>query len=141
MINGMKSAIVNSSQLNELFDKLRKAGHGAIIKFDSTGSGQPVEGIIFDPASERPSGFEDGIFVAVPSDVENIYYLDPEQSRKEGQLIVKVLPAKPEEQAPPPVPEDLLKEFEYIGQVPGVKRGGGATGDACSKHKGIIDLN
>jgi len=99
-----------------------------------------MEGIIFDPGPQRPSGFEEGIFVAVPSQPDNIYYLDPETSRKEGRLIIQVLPGTVEKPPEPP-PEDLLKEFEYLGREPDVKRGGGAAGEECSKHKGIIELN
>jgi len=132
---------VNSAQLDELFERLRKAGHGAVIRFDANNSGQPVEGIIFDPGPQRPAGFDEGIFVAVPSEPETIYYLDPKASSKEGQLVVKVLPVTREKPASPALPDELLKEFEYIGQAPDVKRGGGATGQACSKHKGIIELD
>jgi len=132
---------MNSAQLNELFDKLRKAGHGAIIKFDADNSGQMVEGVIFDPGPERPFGSEDGIFVVVPSDPDNFYYLDPEESGKEGQLVAKVVPLPRNKSVSPVPPEELLKEFDYIGRAPDVKRGGGATGEACSKHKGIIGLD
>ncbi len=130
--------IVNQPKIDEIFDKLRKAGHGAVIKFDASNSGQSIEGIIFEPGTQRPSGYESGIFVSVPSDEKLIYYLDPEASREEGRLVIKLIELKPKKPAPEVGPEELLKDFEHLRQAPDVKRGGGAAGEACSKHKGIV---
>ncbi|UCD56935.1 MAG: hypothetical protein JSV16_14105 [Candidatus Hydrogenedentota bacterium] len=131
---------MNSPEIDELFDKLRKAGHGSVITFDAADSGEPVEGIIFDPGPHRRAGFESGVFVAIPSDANHIYYLDPDASKQEGRLIIQVIPTDAEMQAPESLLEDLMREFEHIRHAPDVKRGGGTTGEDCSKHKGIVEL-
>lgn len=131
---------MNAPEIERIFEKLREAEHGAIIKLGVSDTGEPVEGIIFEPSFERPPGFESGIFITIPSEAEKVYYLDPEASKEQGRLIIKVLPAKLGEPVAKPSPEDLLKEFEELRNAPGVKRGGGTTGEACSKAKGIIDV-
>ena len=132
---------MNNSESDSQFEKLRKAGHGAIIRFDPTGSGQQVEGVIFKPSPEqRPSGYEDGIFVMVPSDADHVYYLDPEASRQEGRMIIQVHEVSPQKPTLAQNPEELLKEFEYLRKAADIKIGGGAIGEACSKDKGIVEL-
>lgn len=131
---------MNTSEIDRIFDKLRNAEHGTLIKIGANESGKPVEGIIYDPGSLRPPGHEDGVFISVPSDDKHIYYLDPEASRQEQRLIVKLLPAKREKPTAKECPEDMLKEFDYLRQSSNVKRGGGAVGEACSKAKGLIDI-
>jgi hypothetical protein len=131
---------VNSPEIDKIFEKLRKAGHGSIIKFDASNTGQPVEGIIFDPGLGRPPGYESGVFVMVPSDSKHVYYLDPEASKKQGRLIIQMIDKKEEESAPESLVEDSLKEFEYIRKAPDIKRGGGATGETQSKYVGIVDV-
>jgi hypothetical protein len=131
---------VNAPEIDKLFARLRKAGHGSVIKFDASNSGQAVEGIIIDPGPQRPAGFESGVFITVPSDPDHIYYLDPDASKKEGRLIIQMLEVPKKEPVPEVRVEDLLSDFEQIRQAPDVKRGGGATGEACSKHTGIIEL-
>lgn len=102
----------------------------------------PVEGIILEPGPERPPGYEDGVFVSVPSDPSHIYYLDPEASREQGKLVFQVIDLV---QAEPRVQrensEEYLKQFEHLWQAPDVKRGGGATSETRSKHKGIVELS
>jgi hypothetical protein len=127
---------VNAPEIERIFERLREAEHGAIIKLGVSDTGEPVEGIIFEPSFKRPPGFESGIFITIPSESEKVYYLDPEASKEEGRLIIKELG----EPVAKPSPEDLLKEFEHVRNAPGVKRGGGTTGEACSKAKGIIDV-
>lgn len=129
---------MNAPKIDEIFDKLRKAGHGAVVKFDANSSGEPVEGIIVEPGPQRPSGYESGIFVTVPSDEKHIYYLDPEASREQGRLVIQMIEMKNEKSPPMAPPEELLREFEHLRQAPDVRRGGGAAGEACSKHKGIV---
>jgi hypothetical protein len=130
---------VNSPEIDRLFDKLRKAGNGAVIKLDTSNKGAIVEGVIFEPSAGRPPGFESGIFVKVPSEESKIYYLDPEASREQGRIIMQMLEVK---KNPPPetVPEDFLREFEHLQTASDVKRGGGATNEARSKATGTIDL-
>lgn len=132
---------MNAPEIDRIFEKLRKAGHGSIIKFDASNSGQPVEGIIFEPGPKRPPGFESGVFVMVPSEKSRVYYLDPDASREQGRLVIQVLGAKAEQSAEASPPPDLLKELEYIQNAPGVKRGGGATAEAYSKHKGVVEIS
>jgi hypothetical protein len=136
----METRVVNGPEIEKIFDKLRKAGHGSVIKFDANESGQPVEGIIFEPVPRRPAGFEAGVFVMVPTDPEHVYYFDPESSREQKRLIIRLLAAKKGQEAPAPDVEGHLKEFEYLRQSPGVHIGGGATGEMHSKVKGIVDL-
>lgn len=132
---------MNPAELDKIFEKLRKAAHGSIIRFDASNSGQPVEGIIFEPGPHRPSGYESGIFVMVPSEPDHIYYLDPNASRQQGRLIIQMIEKKTEEPTPESLVEDLLKPFEYIRKAPDIKRGGGATGENRSKFKGLIELD
>ncbi len=131
---------MNQAELDKIFEKLRKAAHGSIIRFDASNSGQPVEGIIFEPGPRRPPGYESGIFVMVPSDSKHIYYLDPNASKEQGRLIIQMIEKKTEEPTPESLVEDFLRPFEYIRKAPDIKRGGGATGEARSKYKGIMDL-
>ena len=130
---------MDASEIDKLFLKMRKAGHGSLIKFDALGTGQMVEGIIFEPVPRRPPGFEAGIFVSVPSDKNAIYYFDPEASKKQGRIIAQKLDAK-QEKAQETMPDDDLKEFEHIRQAPDVKIGGGAVGESHSKYTAILDL-
>ncbi len=132
---------MNPPEIDRIFERLRKAGHGSLIRFDASNSGQPVEGIIFDPGTRRPPGYESGLFVMVPSDAEHVYYLDPNASREQGRLIIQMIEKKTEEPSPDALIEDMLKEFEYLRKAPDIKRGGGATGEDRSKYKGIIDLD
>ncbi|RJP69473.1 MAG: hypothetical protein C4532_11000 [Candidatus Abyssobacteria bacterium SURF_17] len=131
---------MNAPEIDKIFEKLRKAGHGSIIKFDASNSGQPVEGIIFEPSPKRPPGYESGVFVMVPSEKNRVYYLDPDASKEQGRLIIQVIGPKAEQSAEQPSPEELLKDFEDVWKASHVKRGGGATGEAYSKHKGIIEV-
>jgi hypothetical protein len=128
--------MVNASEIDRIFEKLREAEHGAVIKLGLPDSEKPVEAIIFEPAPSRPAGHENGVFVTVPSDDGKVFYLDPEASREQGRLILKVLPLQAEKPDAPPMPEDSLGQ---IRQAPDIKRGGGTSGETCSKHKGIID--
>ncbi|MBI4830548.1 MAG: hypothetical protein HY801_03135, partial [Candidatus Lindowbacteria bacterium] len=73
---------MNAPELEKIFERLRKAGHGSIVKFDANESGQPIEGIIFEPSPRRPAGFEAGVFVMVPADPEHVYYFDPDSSKQ-----------------------------------------------------------
>lgn len=118
---------------------MRKAGHGSLIKFDASGTGQLAEGIIFEPVPRRPPGFEAGVFVTVPSDKNAIYYFDPEASKKQGRIIAQKLDAKQEKEQETP-PDNALKEFDHIRNAPGVKIGGGAVGESHSKYTGILNL-
>jgi len=135
---------VNGPEIDKIFDKLREAEHGSIIKLGLPNSNDPVEAIIFEPSPQRPPGYETGIFVSVPSDNEKIYYLDPEASREKGRLVLKVLSlngengnSKPEGNA---TGIDPLAEFDYLREAPDIKRGGGATGEQYSKAKGLLDV-
>jgi len=132
---------VNPAEIDKQFEKWRNAGHGAVVHFDADGSGQRIAGIIFEPGPQRPTGYEDGIFVSVPTDADRIYYLDPEASREQGRLIMQVIDMKPEAPAGEITPEALLKDFDYIRQAPEVKRGGGAISERNSKDCGIIDIS
>lgn len=131
---------MNAPEIENLFEKLRKAGHGSLIKFDAFNSGESVDGIIFEPIPQRPPGYESGIFVSVPSDLEHIYYFDPEASREQGRLVVQVLDSKRKKSAVEPVPDEFVKEYEHLRRLPEVKMGGGATGEANSRHKGVVEL-
>ncbi|RJP23889.1 MAG: hypothetical protein C4520_05460 [Candidatus Abyssobacteria bacterium SURF_5] len=131
---------MNISDIEKIFEKMRKAGHGSLIRFDAAGKGQAVEGIIFEPSDGRPPGFESGIFVNVPSDTGATYYFDFEASKQQGRIVVQKLDMKKTEPEPV-VPEEFLKEFEHVRQAPDVKIGGGAVGELYSKYKGLIELN
>lgn len=131
--------MVNASEIDRIFEKLREAEHGAVIKLGLSDSEKPVDAIIFEPAPSRPDGYENGVFVTVPSDDGKVFYLDPEASREQGRLILKVLPLPAEKRDAPSLAEDSLAEFGQIRQAPDIKRGGGTSGETCSKHKGIID--
>lgn len=124
-----------------MFQKWRAAGHGSVVHFDADGSGQMVTGIIFDPGPQRPDGYEDGIFLSVPTDADHIYYLDPDASRKEGQLIMQVIDMKPETPPLGTTPEALLKEFDYIRRAPEIKRGGGAINQPNSTDRGTVNMD
>jgi hypothetical protein len=131
---------VEATEIAKLFEKLRKAAHGTLIKFDATGSGQPIEGIIFEPGPRRPQGFEAGVFVTVPNERGAIYYFDPEASKEQGRIVIQKLDTKRERAEPAAPSDDFLKEFEHIRRAPDVKIGGGAVGESRSKYKGILDL-
>ena len=135
-----EDAAMDTLEIDKLFEKLRKAGHGSIIKFDATGNGQLVEGIIFEPGFKRPAGFEKGVFVSVPSDRGKIYYFDPDASKEQGRVVIQKLSSKKEEGQPMKLSLSLLEEYEYIRQAPDIKMGGGAVGEDYSKYKGIFDL-
>lgn len=132
---------MNPAEIDKQFEKWRNAGHGAVVHFDADGSGQMVAGILFEPGPQRPSGYEAGIFVSVPADADHIYYLDPEASKEQGQLIMQLINMKSEAPAAEITPEALLKEFDYIRQTPEVKRGGGAISERNSKDCGIINIS
>jgi hypothetical protein len=131
---------MDAVEIDRIFAQLRTAGHGTIIKLALNDTGQPVEAIIFEPSPQRPAGFEDGIFAMVPSNGNKVYYLDPIASKEQGQLIVHLMGTKEQASASPPSLESVLKEFEYLKRAPDVKQGGGVTGEARAKAKGIIDL-
>lgn len=131
---------MDASDIDKIFDKMRKAGHGSLIKFDAAGTGVPIEGIIFEPGFQRPPGFESGIFVTVPNDRSLIYYFDPDASKEQGRIIIQKLDTKKENQEPEVVSENDLREFEHIRNAPDVKLGGGAIGQSLSKYKAVIDL-
>ncbi len=131
---------MNAPDIERIFDKLRVAEHGSIIKLGLPGSDGPVEAIIFEPSSGRPSGYENGIFVTVPSESEKVYYLDPEASKEKGKLILKAFPKKQKKASDKAHNDLLLSEYEGLRSAPDVMRGGGATGEACSKAKGVIDV-
>ena len=131
---------MNAPEIDKIFEKLRGADLGSVIKLGLPDSGDPVEAIIFEPDDRRPNGYESGIFVSVPSEADKIYYLDPEASREQGKLILKVLPSS--ERAGKSIPEidRMLAEFEHIRRAPDVKRGGGTAEEARSKSTGIVDV-
>ena len=131
---------MNAPDIERIFDKLRVAEHGSIIKLGLPGSDGPVEAIIFEPSSGRPSGYENGIFVTVPSESEKVYYLDPEASKEKGRLILKVFPSNQKKPSDKANNDSLLPDYEEIRSAPDVKRGGGTAGEACSKAKGVIDV-
>lgn len=131
---------VNAPEIDRIFDKLREAEHGSIIKLGLPDFEGPVEAIIFEPSPQRPPGCEDGIFILVPSEGEKVYYLDPYASKEEGRLVVKVLPIKADKPTVDFGVDALLAEFDYIREAPDIKRGGGTAGEACSKAKGIVDV-
>jgi hypothetical protein len=131
---------VNSSEIDKIFDRMRKAGHGAVIKFDAFGTGQPIEAIIFEPNFRRPPGFTTGVFVTVPSERGALYYFDPEASKKQGRIIIQKFDTKKEKEEPQAPADDILAEFEHIRTSQGVKMGGGAVGESYSKYSGILDL-
>jgi hypothetical protein len=131
---------LNAPEIERIFDKLREAEHGAIIKLGLPDSEDPVEAIIFEPNAGRPSGYEAGIFVMIPSESEKVYYLDPEASKEKGKLVLKVFPMKQKKPSDKADNDSLLSEYEDLRSAPDVMRGGGATGEACSKAKGVIDV-
>ncbi len=131
---------MDSSEIDRLFDKMRKAGHGRLIKFDPSGSGQQIEGIILEPSPRRPSGFESGIFVVVPTDKDNLYYFNPEASKEQGRIIIQKIDLKKSKEPEPPPSDDSLAEFEYLEKAPDVKIGGGAVGESFSKYVKILDI-
>jgi hypothetical protein len=132
---------MKSPELDTLLEKLRKAGHGTVIKLGMMNAGAPVEGIIIEPGAKRPSGYESGVFVTVPSDPGHLYYLDPQASREQGKLVFQVIDLKVSgAEAREENTEEYLKQFEYLWRAPDIKRGGGATGEKCSKHKGIVEV-
>ena len=135
---------MNAPEIDKIFDKLREAENGSIIKLGLPDSEDPVEAIIFEPSPQRPAGYETGIFVSVPSESEKVYYLDPEASREKGRLVLKVLPLMGDNGEQKPrgnlVDDDLLSEFDYLRKAPDIQRGGGATGEEYSKAKGILDV-
>lgn len=132
---------MNSSDIDQLFDKLRKAGKGTVIKLDTADKGQLVEGVIFEPKPAPPPGYESGIFIKVPTDTNRIYYLDPEASRQQGKIIMHLLELKKETPAQEEMPEELLSEYKHLRQAPEIKLGGGAALEANSKAMGTIDMN
>ena len=123
--------IVNAPEIDKLFERLRAAEHGAVIKLGLSDSEKPVEAIIFEPGPQRAPGYEAGVFVMVPSEADKAYYLDPEASKEKGRLMLKDYPM---------AHITLLEEFKYIRNAPDIKRGGGAKGEAYSKDKGIVDV-
>jgi hypothetical protein len=135
---------VNAPEIDKIFDKLREAENGSIIKLGLPDSDDPVEAIIFEPSPQRPVGYEDGIFVSVPSESEKVYYLDPEASKEKGRLVLKVLPAVTTNGAQAAkvnlLSDNVLDELDYLKTAPDVKRGGGATGEQYSKSKGLLDV-
>jgi hypothetical protein len=131
---------LNAPEIERIFDKLREAEHGSIIKLGLPDSEDPVEAIIFEPSAGRPSGYETGIFVMVPAEAEKVYYLDPEASKEKGKLILKVFPMKQGKPSDKADNDLLLSEFENIRSAPDIRRGGGTMGEACSKAKGVIDV-
>ena len=132
--------ILNAPEIDKIFAKLRDADHGSIIKLGLPDSNDPVEAIIFEPGDRRPNGYESGVFVSVPSEADKVYYLDPEASREQGRLILKVLPSNAQKEKVTPEIDRLLAEFEHIRRAPDVKRGGGTAGEACSKGMGVVDV-
>jgi len=132
---------VNSPEIDQLFDRLRKAGNGAVVKLDTADKGQLVEGVIFEPTQGRPPGFESGIFIKVPTETNRFYYLDPEASRQKGKIIMQLLEFRKENPPAEEIPEELLGEYKHLRQAPEVKLGGGAALEANSKATGTIDLN
>jgi hypothetical protein len=138
------SWFVNAPEIDKIFDKLREAENGSIIRLGLPDSEDPVEAIIFEPSAQRPPGYETGIFVSVPSESEKIYYLDPEASREQGKLVLKVFSLRggngEQKGATSTVGHDLLSEFDYLRHAPDVKMGGGAIGEQYSKAKGILDI-
>ena len=131
---------MDTPEIDQLFDKLRQAGNGAVIRLDTSNSGHLVEGVIFEPAPARPSGYENGIFVRVPGDTSRIFYLDPDASREQGKIIMQMLEVKKDTPPPEELPEDSLSDYEHVRQAPDVKRGGGATNEARSRATGTIEL-
>ncbi len=127
-------------EIDELFEKLRKAGNGAIIKLDASNKGHLVEGIIVEPGPLRPAGYESGIFVKVPTEATRLYYLDPEASREQGKIIMQMLEVTKEIPPLETLPEDLLREYDHVRAAPEVKLGGGAMGQAISKNIGTIEM-
>ena len=132
---------MNSPEIDKLFDRLRRAGNGTVIKLDTADKGQLVEGVIFEPKPGRPPGYESGIFVKVPTETDKIYYLDPEASRRQGKIIMQLLEIRKENPKPDELPEELLSEYKHLRQAPDIKLGGGAALEANSKATGTIDLN
>ncbi|GAB4350109.1 MAG: hypothetical protein Kow0099_33490 [Candidatus Abyssubacteria bacterium] len=133
---------MKSPDLDNLLERLRKAGHGTVIKLGMMNSGAPVEGIIIEPGAHRPPGYESGVFVAVPSEPDRLYYLDPHASKEQGKLVFQVIELKaPHAEPRENNPEEHLKQFECLWNAPDVKRGGGATGEKYSKHKGVVDVD
>lgn len=131
---------MNAPEIERIFDKLREAEHGSIIKLGLPDSDDPVEAIIFEPSPGRPAGYEAGIFVMLPAEAEKVYYLDPEASKEKGRLVLKVLPMKLKKPSDKANNDSLLSEYEHIRNAPDIRRGGGTTGEACSKAKGVIDV-
>lgn len=131
---------MDAPEIDELFEKLRKAGNGAIIKLDASDKGHLVEGIIVEPGPMRPSGYESGIFVKVPTEATRLYYLDPEASREQGKIIMQMLEVAKDTPPPETIPEDFLSEYDHLREAPEVKRGGGAVGQAISKDTGTIEM-
>jgi len=131
---------VNAPEIDKLFERLRAAEHGAVIKLGLSDSEKPVEAIIFEPGPQRAPGYETGVFVMVPSEADKAYYLDPEASKEKGRLVLKVLSMPAEKTNDVPAHITLLEEFEYIRNASDIKCGGGAKGEACSKDKGIVDV-
>jgi hypothetical protein len=124
-----------------LFDRLRKAGDGTVVKLDTADKSQLVEGVIFEPKPARPRGYETGIFVKVPTETDKIYYLDPEASRKQGKIIMQLLEIRKDKPTEQEMPEELLSEYKHLRQTPEIKMGGGAALEANSKATGTVDLN
>lgn len=135
---------MDTPEIDKFFDAWRGAENGSIIPLNLPDSDDPVSAIIFEPSPQRPAGYETGIFVAVLSETEKLYYLDPEASRERGKLVVKAVTEMPRNGAHTakgnPVDENLFDEFDYLQKAPDVKRGGGATGEQCSKSKGLLDV-
>ncbi len=131
---------MNAPEIDRIFEKLRQAEHGEVIKLGLPDSGEVVDAIIFEPSPNRPPGHEAGIFVTIPSETEKYYYLDPDASKEKGRLVLKVLPQESDKKSHAKAPESILSEFEHIRNAPDIRRGGGAMGETCSKHKGIVDI-
>ena len=131
---------MNAPEIDRIFDKWREAEHGSIIKLGLPDSEGPIEAIIFEPSPQRPPGCEDGIFIMVPSEGEKEYYLDPHASKEKGRLVMKDLSIEAEKPAVDQGVDALLAEFDHIRNAPDIKRGGGTTGEACAKAKGIVEV-
>lgn len=132
---------MNGPEIDQVFEKLREAGHGSVVKLELPDSDGLVEALVFEPGPRRPPGYEDGVFVVVPSEADKVFYLDPEASREKGRLILKVPSMMADKPTVPNLsPDDMLKEYEYLRNEPHIKLGGGTSGDMHSKAKGIIDV-
>lgn len=131
---------VNAPEIDRIFEKYRQAEPGEVIKLELPDSDEVVDARIFEPSPNRPPGHEAGIFVTIPSETEKYYYLDPDASKEKGRLVLKVIPQEVDKKNQAMDTESILSEFERIRNAPDVRRGGGATGETCSKHKGIVDI-